>query len=184
LRFQLEQEVRAAIARFGKTVLLVSHNRDEVFRLADHIAVMGQGTIEAYGEKKAIFAEPRTRNGAALTGCKNISPVREVSGPSIHAGDWDLTLDCGGKSTATTEFVGIRAHDIALTDAEGLPNSYEYEIVSTLRDTFSYILLIKKKGSQTGKTLRLEMSREKYEAMAVLPHYLHIPPEKILLLDR
>ena len=38
LRFQLEEELRRTIARFGKTVLLVSHNRDEVFRLAGRTA--------------------------------------------------------------------------------------------------------------------------------------------------
>lgn len=184
LRWQLEQELGGILASFGGTSLFVSHNRDEVYRLCDSVRIISNGSVAAGGDKWELFNDPQSYDACLLTGCKNISPVREVSGPSILAGDWDMTLDCGGKSTATTEFVGIRAHDIALTDAEGLPNSYEYEIVSTLRDTFSYILLIKKKGSQTGKTLRLEMSREKYEAMAVLPHYLHIPPEKILLLDR
>ncbi len=40
LRFLMEQEVRQVIRRFGKTVLLVSHNRDEVFRMAARVAIL------------------------------------------------------------------------------------------------------------------------------------------------
>ena len=71
-----------------------------------------------------------------------------------------------------------------LTDDNGLPNSFEYDIVNTLRDTFSYILLIRKKGSYSSRSLRLEMSRERYEEMTALPKYMRLPPEKLLLLDR
>lgn len=67
LRFRLEQEVRQTIAEFGKTVLLVSHDRD------DSIAVVNSGTIDAFGTKAEVFRNPQTRMGAMLTGCKNIS---------------------------------------------------------------------------------------------------------------
>ena len=43
LRFKLEQEVRHVIRQFGKTVLLVSHDRDEVYRMSDSIAIMDSG---------------------------------------------------------------------------------------------------------------------------------------------
>ena len=46
LRFKLEQEVRRVIKQFGKTVLLVSHDRDEVYRMSDSIAIMDDGEIQ------------------------------------------------------------------------------------------------------------------------------------------
>ena len=92
----------------------------------------------------------------------------------------------GGELSATKYLItDIDAHaDIVLTDDNGLPNSFEYDIVNTLRDTFSYILLIRKKGSYSSRSLRLEMSRERYEEMTALPKYMRLPPEKLLLLDR
>lgn len=184
LRWQLEQELGTILGEFSGTSLFVSHNRDEIYRLCDSVRIVSNGSIAAGGDKWEIFNDPQSYDACLLTGCKNISPVREVSGDTIHAGDWDMTLDCVGRITASIWFVGIRAHDIELTDVQGLPNSFEYDIVSTLRDTFSYILLIRKKGSGSGRALRLEMSREKYEGMTVLPKYVRLPPEKLLLLDR
>ncbi|MBO6011087.1 MAG: ATP-binding cassette domain-containing protein, partial [Oscillospiraceae bacterium] len=76
LRFSLEQQVREVIESFGRTVLLVSHDRDEAFRIASRIAVMKGGRIETMGEKHAVFADPVTVSGARLTGCKNVAPAR------------------------------------------------------------------------------------------------------------
>ena len=53
-------------------MVLVSHDRDEVFRLSDSIAIVDGGRIDAFGTKAEVFANPRTRKGAMLTGCKNI----------------------------------------------------------------------------------------------------------------
>ncbi len=57
-------------------------------------------------------------------------------------------------------------------------------MLSTLRDTFSYILTLRKKGAENARPLRLEMSREKYEALPSLPKYMRLPPEKLLILTR
>jgi molybdate transport system ATP-binding protein len=184
LRWQLEQELGTILGQFGGTSLFVSHNRDEVYRLCGRVVVVADGAVVADSDKWALFNDPQSYDACLLTGCKNISAARRTAGHSVFAEEWDMVLDCGGKSTEDIRYAGIRAHDIVLTDAEGLPNSYEYTIVSTLRDTFSYILLVRKKDSVSGRTLRLELSREKYEAMTALPKYLHLPPEKLLLLTR
>ncbi|SHH55432.1 molybdate transport system ATP-binding protein [Sporobacter termitidis DSM 10068] len=184
LRWQLEQELAVILGEFGGTSLFVSHNRDEVYRLCHRVAVVSRGTLVADGDKWELFNDPRSYDACLLTGCKNISPAGPVSDRTIAAGDWDMTLECGGKPAGDVKYVGIRAHDIVLTDACDLPNCFEFEAVSTLRDTFSYILLIRKAGSNAAKTLRLEMSREKYESLKTLPRYVQLPPEKLLLLDK
>ena len=91
LRFRLEQEVRQTIADFGRTVLLVSHDRDEVFRLADSIAVVSDGSIDAVGSKAEVFHNPQTRMGAMLTGCPHGlgNEQRTMADPS-HEGSRSL----------------------------------------------------------------------------------------------
>ena len=78
LRFRLQSETGRILRDFGRTVLLVSHDRDEVYRMADAIAIVRDGGIEAIGEKHAIFAAPGSVEGARLTGCKNISRLRRL----------------------------------------------------------------------------------------------------------
>ncbi|MCF0142991.1 MAG: ATP-binding cassette domain-containing protein [Parasporobacterium sp.] len=75
LRFRMEQEVGKVMRDFGKTVIMVSHDRDEVFQLCDKIAVINDGAVDVYGTQKEIFTNPVTRNAAVLTGCRNISAV-------------------------------------------------------------------------------------------------------------
>ena len=75
LRDQMEREVLALLRDFGGTAILVSHSRDEVFRMADRVAVLDGGRIDALGEKHAVFREPGTYTAALLTGCKNFSAV-------------------------------------------------------------------------------------------------------------
>ncbi len=111
LRFRLEQEVRAALREYGKSVLLVSHDRDEVYRMADSIAVMNAGRVEAYGRKEDVFAAPETRMGAKLTGCKNISAIERRGEDRIYAADWGVELRVRGLS-GNTKYVGIRMHDV------------------------------------------------------------------------
>ena len=45
------------LEEFQGTSLLVSHNRDEVYRISDHIAVMADGHVDCFDEKKRIFEE-------------------------------------------------------------------------------------------------------------------------------
>jgi len=184
LRWQLEQELASILDDFEGVSLFVSHNRDEIYRLCRRVAVMSGGSIVADGDKWELFNNPESYDACLLTGCKNISPARPVSDRSVSAVAWGLMLDCGNRSVYGVKYVGIRAHDTCLTDTPDLPNAFEFETVKLLRDTFSYILLIRPKDAPAAKPLRLEMSREIYEGMAHIPKYAHIPPEKLLLLNK
>lgn len=182
LRWQLEQELSVILKDFDGTSLLISHNRDEAYRLCNRVAVISNGAVIADGDKWELFSDPRSYDACQLTGCKNISPAHPISDRTVHTHAWDLELDCGGKSVQDVKFIGIRAHDIVLIDNGSLPNCFEYETVNTIRDTFGYILLIRKKDSASAATLRLEIGRGAFDVTKTLPRYLHLPPEKLLLL--
>ena len=184
LRWILEQEMSGILQKFGGTSIFVSHNRDEVYRLCDRIAVISSGRVAAFGDKWDIFKDPKDYDACLLTGCKNISPAAVNTEHSVGTDDWGLTFDTGGRAPETIGFIGLRAHDIKLTNDAYRPNSFEFEVVSTLRDTFSYILMIQKKGSHGKRPLRLEINREKYEALETMPRYAYIETSNILYLDK
>ena len=172
LRFKLEQEVRQVIRQFGKTVLLVSHDRDEVYRMSDSIAIMDSGKIERIGPRSDVFADPRTRKGAILTGCKNISPIRR-NGGKIIATDWNVELDLPGLPPDVTA-VGIRMKTIRPGPGE---NSIHCRVAEVIENPFSYTIML-----DTPVPLGWELLKQEWKAIENTEITIHIPNEALLLL--
>jgi molybdate transport system ATP-binding protein len=73
-------------------VVMVTHSRDEAYKLCDSILVMEAGRILAGGSTKQIFANPLSIQAARLTGCKNISPIKRLGENEVLALNWGLRL--------------------------------------------------------------------------------------------
>ena len=147
LRDRMEREVMDVIRSFGGTTLLVSHSRDEVYRMADRIAVYHDGRIDALDEKHALFADPRTQMAAQLTGCKNFSAVsglRHENGKTVFfADDWGVELRVTGELSG--DVAGLRRHYIEPADEPG-ENTFEMEIDSVTEDPFEYVVFVRRPG--------------------------------------
>ena len=178
LRFQLEQELRDTISRFGKTVLLVSHNRDEVFRLCDRIAVLADGRVETCGSRHDVFADPKTRNGAILTGCKNISALQWQNGTQLLATDWGISLTASHRDPLATA-VGIRMHDLQPGPGE---NAIRFRVVQEVENPFSYTLLLQPLHADVPIPLGWETDKQTWNTLRAAEITLRLPPESLLLL--
>ena len=174
LRFRLEQEVREVIRRFGKTVLLVSHDRDEVFRMADSIAVMNDGRVEALGPKQEVFRAPGTRSGAILTGCKNISRAEPVDQSHIRALDWGLTLKLARSAEGVTA-VGVRAHDVRQGEGENL---LLCRVEEEIENPFSRLVIARPEGAAAPIVFETDKEGGRTEPGQAIR--LNLPPEAIL----
>ena len=179
LRFRLEQDLRQVIRRFGKTVLLVSHDRDEVFRLSDRIAVMDGGRIQALGGKHAVFADPQTRSAAVLTGCKNISAVKLLDETHVQALDWGITLSLP-RPVRTLAAIGIRMHDVC---PDSGPNSFRCQVAEVIENPFSYTLMLRPLGAEHAVPLGLELGKAQWDQLRADTLTVSLPPEKLLLLE-
>ena len=73
LKDRLQQELMDMLADYRGTVIMVSHNRDELYRFSEELLIIDQGHIVAAGETKELFRNPVSREAARLTGCKNFS---------------------------------------------------------------------------------------------------------------
>ena len=178
LRFRLEQEVREVIRKFGKTVLLVSHDRDEVFRLSDSIAIINKGIVDAFGSRETIFANPQTRMAAMLTGCKNISPIEVLDDAHVRALDWGIDLKVQGDLTDIS-YVGIRMHDICAGPGE---NAFSCHVIEEIENPFSYTIMLRADGCENASLIGWEMEKPDWRKLRTSPVTLHLPPEKIILL--
>jgi molybdate transport system ATP-binding protein len=179
--------MRAVLEHFEGTSLFVSHNRDEVYRLCDSIAVMNSGRVETHGEKWSLFERPQIFSAALLTGCKNISAIEKQGTDLILATDWGITVKTALKPDAEIEYIGIRAHSFELAQSLEEPNAFECEILQVIEDTFSMILIVKNKNtpaSQQAQGIYWETSKEQWKGIRGKPLLLKIPQEKILLLTK
>ncbi|MBR5700921.1 MAG: ATP-binding cassette domain-containing protein [Oscillospiraceae bacterium] len=182
LRFQLEEELRRTIARFGKTVLLVSHNRDEVFRLADRIAVMNRGLVEVCASKKALFAEPVTRTGAFLTGCQNISSLDQLPDRRIRAVDWGVNLN-PPREADRASFVGIRMQDIRPAGPGEQGNNILFcKVEEEIENPFSVTVMLRC-GEKSTALLGWELDKEAWSALRGETVCIRLPEESLLLLE-
>ena len=85
LREKLLVEMKGILERFGGVSIAVTHSRDEAYDLCGTIALMGDGRIHTLKPTKELFADPGTRAGASMTGCKNFSRARK-------AGEYELSV--------------------------------------------------------------------------------------------
>jgi molybdate transport system ATP-binding protein len=187
LKWQLEQEIMELLSKFKGTVLLVSHNRNEVYRFSDTIAVISKGRIESINKKEELFKNPQTLSAALLTGCKNISAVERLSEHNIKAVDWNMTLYCSRKIPEDTRFVGMRAHYFLHTEEHKGRNIMPCRVVKLIENPFSYIIMLKNSNSAPDdnvSTIRWEVDKEVWEDIVKrnCPVNLIFPQDSLLLL--
>jgi iron(III) transport system ATP-binding protein len=78
VRETLRAEVAEIIRPLGVTVLLVTHDREEAFSLADRIVLMCDGRIVQEGSAEALYFDPSSRWVAEFVGAANVLPGRLV----------------------------------------------------------------------------------------------------------
>ena len=172
LRFRVEEELRSVIREFQKTVILVSHNRDEVFRLAQKVAVMKDGRVDVFGTKEEIFSDPKTRNAASLTGCKNISQIRILDTHRFEATQWGLIFTAD-EIPPDARYVGIRMHYIRMGNGE---NAFLCDVAEEIENPFSYTLMLKRSGAE-GETEAFGYELEKADWIRGRKQItVHFPP--------
>ena len=187
LRDQLQQELIRMLEDYEGTVIMVSHNRDEVYRFSEELLIIDQGRIAASGETKELFQNPVSKEAARLTGCKNFSRARRIDGHTLDAQDWGITLHIKGEIPDYTEWVGYRAHDFVPVWGERGENMLRADIESSAVLPFErnyYLRPENTAGQNTAQNICWFVQREKLEVLEErgLPDYLEIKEEKLLFL--
>ncbi len=185
LKWQLEMEILKVQESFRGTILLVSHNRDEVYRLCNRVAVMEDGqTIEVL-DKKDIYAKPQTLSTALLSGCKNFSAAEKTGPNTLFAKDWNTKLASSKPVPDDLKYVGFRAHFFEPTQTPG-PNVLECRVTRVIEDMFSIIVIARAKGGSDGDwaNLRYELDKEKWSQLGNSKTLLLRMPEDQLILMR
>lgn len=112
LRWQMENELIDTLKNYDNSVLYVSHNKNEVYRICDNIAIVNNGRIVEHNDKINVFNNPRNVNSAIILGYKNISPINIVN-DNIVSTKWNENFLVQGLDE-NSKYIGIREDKIKL----------------------------------------------------------------------
>ena len=178
LREEVEGEVGSLLASFAGTALLVTHNRDEAYRLCKEMIVLNEGQVLRTGSTKAVFADPQSIAAARLTGCKNILPCTPLDSHTVRLDGWGTTLRLALPVPAGCTAVGIRAHDFTPCAADA-PNAIPVKAVSTSENPFDWNLICT--PPEGTAQLWWKVSKKSLSSAApAAPQHLCAAPESIM----
>ena len=124
IRAELRETVRAVQRRTGMTTILVTHDQQEAFALADRLGVMQMGRLLEIGSPEELYRRPATRFVARFLGAANLF-LGEVSRQGLHLGAATFAREISASPTpAGAEAVlVVRPEDIEIAACDVLPQS-------------------------------------------------------------
>jgi iron(III) transport system ATP-binding protein len=115
MRGQMREEVQEILRRTGTTAVVVTHDHDEAFAMADRIAVLNSGRLEQFDNPESIYHTPSTRFVATFVGQADFLFGRVEDG-KIHT-ELGLFPNVGGHPPGTAVEIMIRPDDIHIIPA-------------------------------------------------------------------
>jgi sulfate transport system ATP-binding protein len=110
IREELRRTIREVQRELGITTILVTHDQEEAFALADRIGIMNLGRLLELGRPEDLYARPATRFVATFLGAANLVLAQHTARGICIGADPVLAL---GSTTA--------------------PDSRDHEVVAVLR---------------------------------------------------
>tara|TARA_B100000676_G_scaffold307557_1_gene366322 strand:+ start:972 stop:2012 length:1041 start_codon:yes stop_codon:yes gene_type:complete len=77
LRDQLLLQLRQILQELEQTAIYVTHDQEEAFKIADHIAIMSSGEIKQIDKPQRIYSSPASSFVARFLGLTNIIKISE-----------------------------------------------------------------------------------------------------------
>jgi len=119
IRVELRDTIRQVQRRLGMTTILVTHDQEEAFALADRIGVMHNGRLLEVGRAEHLYRFPATRFVATFLGAANLILGR-LSEDGLQLGAASITTAEALRSEGGAQEVVtvIRPEDLEVSDSE------------------------------------------------------------------
>jgi molybdate/tungstate transport system ATP-binding protein len=119
----------------GITIIQVSHSRDEVYSLADEVALIDHGSLLQIGRPTDVFSHPETRRAAVIAGTENIfeGTVHTTAGGLNNIDVQGVNIIGEGNYPRGSKVViCIRAGDITIHKDSQVPDYHDNIIQGTI----------------------------------------------------
>jgi sulfate/thiosulfate transport system ATP-binding protein len=105
IREELRRTIRQVQRELGITTVLVTHDQEEAFALADRIGVMNHGRLLEMGRPNELYTRPATRFVATFLGAANLVLARQTK-EGIRFGERPVS------ARAASPIQGAREHEV------------------------------------------------------------------------
>ena len=124
LRLSMRSEIKRLQVELGITSIYVTHDQVEAMTMADRVAVMKEGQLQAYSPPDELYDQPRTLFVAGFVGNPpmnfiDVEVVRENGDYHARREGFDVVVpaDRGEKAAGRGNVIlGIRPEDITIAD--------------------------------------------------------------------
>lgn len=162
LRWEVETKLSDVLSDFSGTTLIVSHDRDEIYRLCDRVCVVSGGKSSQPATIDEMFDNPRTIAAALLSGCKNISRAKKLGSHQLLAEDWGVVFEPKREVPDHIRGLGIRAKNIELAKDSDSDNVVSCHIVRRVDEPFYHIHLLEPVSPVCPVSKRIRFDIEKH----------------------
>jgi molybdate transport system ATP-binding protein len=193
LRERLELELLALYNNFKGSMLLVTHDLMEGYRLGSKVAIFQSGNIIQQGPKEAVFSEPVNRSAARLLGMRNQMEGEVISvidsNAVIYIPAWDVNLKavvCHQPVIPNQKVIlGIRPEFIEFAEKTG-ENILSATILQSVESIAVISYRFRQKQDAEGRhplsaTITKGQTRDLREGEDC---FLRLPPEQLIIIKR
>ena len=120
LREELVPQVAEVLKRESMAAILVTHDQNEAFAMADRIGVMRNGRIEQWNTAYNIYHRPATKFVADFIGEGDFLDATVLDSETLSSSLGDLRGPCDGYQTGSEVQVFIRPDDVLHDDTSEL----------------------------------------------------------------
>jgi sulfate transport system ATP-binding protein len=171
VRLELRQWLRRFHKEIGVTTILVTHDQEEAFEVADQVVVMRQGTVEQAGTPQQIFDHPASAFVMEFLGHVNIFHGRLEDGGRINLGN-----ETPDAQTPVAPPLYVRPHELDLERIGGA-GSLAARIVHI--NPVSSLVRVQLTAVELGVPILVEVTRERFEELALrVGETLYVSPRK------
>lgn len=177
LKEKLQLELFHILKKYDGETILVTHNRDEIYRFCGHIHILEQGREVAAGKTSEVFENPGVLAAAKLTGCKNLVKIEHLSSHKIYVPEWNTELQFKKQIPSDADYIGIRAHYLRAKEENDSINIVECHQEEIVEEPFEVTIVMK-----NGIWWKLQKSQWNSIFHCTAPDKLVIPEESVLFL--
>ena len=135
---KLEQELISILKQsFSGTILLVTHDMEEAYRLCDQVILMDKGKVIQTGAKKEVFTKPATVEAATIIGCENILRIDSfVANDICRIGEAEIKI--GGTYCGKGHVhLGVFAHHVQFVKGDlDRENVFTYTVKEVIEGVY------------------------------------------------
>lgn len=141
-RIQLRQSLKSILKEIGVTTIMVTHDQQEAFELADRVAIMNNGHIEQYGFPGDVYYNPATQFTADFVGDINFFEGRVTASTAEECeielfGHWPVRRRGSHPfQPGRNVLYGVRPEQIRVSLLE--PESYENGIKGVIENSMFF----------------------------------------------